>query len=210
MLKRAAPLLVVVGLALGVALASANAAADSRQTYCVRVSEAVGPEQLNRLVATGKVDIEVVANSPCHEATEPAAVGVAAQRAYIEFLLHSIEAMESLNAALAASRPEASWDSVEWEGNCLLGWVLPEIDWLDSNPPSPCFAAVHAGLRDVIGLMEESGRGMLEAAVRQDPELALSSLDIMTGVAPLPWTVNDQAAVVSSRRYLLSNSAGDR
>ena len=55
--------------------------------------------------------------------------------------------------------------------------------------------------------------GLGGAVLAQDDGTALPEPVVVTGtfgVAPLPWTVNDQAAVVVSERYLLSNSAGDR
>jgi hypothetical protein len=51
----------------------------------------------------------------------------------------------------------------------------------------------------------QEGKEALEAAFDDAVAMAVSA-----EVAPLPWTIADQAAGLVAGRYLLSNSSGDR
>jgi hypothetical protein len=54
-----------------------------------------------------------------------------------------------------------------------------EVDWLEANPPEPCFAELHGKWSDAVGTLYEALDQISDGAIYQDPELLDTGTTLM-------------------------------
>jgi hypothetical protein len=127
------------------------AARETGDLFCVQVSAAVDPEDLNDLVVNGEVEVRVIPLAECAPASSPPAA-VAERTPFLEYVLHAV-AVGDEHGRLFERGSEAlrERDLAELESvlDEQIDLAESEVAWLASRPPTECYQAVHAEWRSI-------------------------------------------------------------
>ena len=164
----------MVTIALAAMTVVPVAAQEPSDRFCVRVSAAVDPDELNDLVVGGEVEVRVIPLAECADPPVPSDA-VEERTPFLEYMFHAVgvgdehgRLFERGGEALR-ERDLAVLESVLTE---QIDLADAEVAWLASHPPTECYQTVHAEWRSINEDIASANR----AVTRRSADLDAASL----------------------------------